>query len=244
MPKTVLITGASRGIGREIARLFAVNGYNVAINFLKSQHLAEELVDSLARDGFSVMCVPGDVSDYSQVQAMVATVNERFGDIHVLVNNAGIALQKLMTDTSLDEWLRVFSVNVTGTFHCCKAVVPSMVRARYGKIVNISSVWGITGASCEVAYSSSKAAIIGFTKALAKELGPSTINVNCVAPGVISTDMNSMLSLDDIASLSSSTPLGSVGSPADVAHTVLFLASDTSGFITGQVICTDGGFAL
>ena len=240
MRKTVLVTGASRGIGAEIAREFAKNGYNVAVNYLSSEEKAKKLAEEIGG-----IALKADVADFSQVSKMVRSTAKAFGGIDVLVNNASIALkQQLLTDTSEDEWNRLFDVNVKGVFNCTKAVMDSMVQNHNGSIINISSIWGITGGSCEVAYSSSKAAIIGFTKALAKELGPSGIRVNCVAPGVIDTDMNAHLSEEDMAILKEETPLCRIGNPSDIAKTVLFLASEGAGFITGQVITADGGMTV
>lgn len=240
MNKTVLITGASRGIGRACAKLFCENGYNVIANYLNSENEMNSLVSGFE----NIFSVRADVSDEHQVAHMVELANRRFGDIDVLINNAGIAMQKLFTDTEKGEWDRVFDVNVGGVFNCCREVAHGMIRNHRGKIINISSIWGVTGASCEVAYSASKAAIIGLTKALAKELGPSGICVNCIAPGVIETDMNRSLDAETIESLIDETPLQTIGKPQDVASTALFLASDESSFITGQIIGVNGGFVI
>ena len=240
MNKTVLITGASRGIGRACAKLFCENGYNVVANYLNSEVEIKTLVS-----GFDNMLpVRADVSDELQVAHMVELANRKFGDIDVLINNAGVAMQKLFTDTEKSEWDRLFDINVGGVFNCCREVAPGMIRNHKGKIINISSIWGVTGASCEVAYSATKAAIIGLTKALAKELGPSGICVNCIAPGVIETDMNRMLDAETIESLIDETPLQTIGKPYDIASTALFLASDNSSFITGQVLGVNGGFVI
>ena len=240
MKKTVLITGASRGIGAEIAREFAKAGYNVAVNYANSREKAEALAEEIGGYAYGA-----DVSAFAQVEEMIAKVHKRFGGIDVLVNNAGIALpQKLLSDTTEAEWDRLFDVNVKGAFNCTKAVTDDMVTNHSGSIINISSIWGITGGSCEVAYSASKAAIVGFTKALAKELGTAGIRVNCVAPGVVDTDMNAHLSEEDIAALKEETPLGTVGTPSDIAKLVVFLASEDARFITGQVITADGGMTI
>lgn len=244
MKKTALITGASRGIGYETAKLFAKNGYNVAINYNKNKELATALLNELLEAECSVMVVQADVSSKEQVDSMINSVHKQFGDIDVLVNNAGIAKQRLFTDISVQEWDYMFDVNVKGMFLCCQAVLPAMIRNKSGKIINISSIWGITGASCEVLYSATKAAIIGLTKALAKELGPSGIQVNCVAPGVIDTDMNSDLDKAAMDELMDQTPLGTIGKCIDVAETIAFLASEKSNFITGQVISPNGGFLI
>lgn len=240
MKKTVLVTGASRGIGAEIAREFAKAGYNVVVNFCKNREKAENLAKEIGG-----VAMQADVSDCLQVENMVRETEKLFGNVDILVNNAGTALpQKLLTDTTEAEWDRLFDVNVKGAFNCTKAVTDGMVTNHSGCIINISSIWGVSGGSCEVAYSASKAALIGFTKALAKELGPSGIRVNCVAPGVVDTDMNAHLSAEDIAALKEETPLGIMGNPSDIAKTVVFLASEDAGFITGQILTADGGMTI
>ncbi len=244
MNKTVLITGASRGIGREIAKLFAADNYNVAINYFKSEEESEKLYLQLRDEGYSVIKVKGDVGNRIQVDSMINIIYNRFGDIDVLVNNAGVAQQKLFTDISEDDWDWMFNVNIKGMFNCCQAVLPKMINNKRGKIINISSIWGLTGSSCEVHYSASKAAVIGFTKALAKEVGPSNIQVNCVAPGIIKTDMITRLNASIIEELKSDTPLRVLGTPRDIAEVVLFLASNKTDFITGQIISPNGGFVI
>lgn len=242
--KTVLVTGASRGIGYATAKKFAQNGFNVAINYNVNRTAAESLERELASLQCRVMTVKADVSSQEQVLNMIESVNSHLGNIDILVNNAGIAGQSLFTDITTEEWDRMFDINVKGMFHCCKAVLPQMIRNKWGKIVNISSIWGLTGASCEVHYSASKAAIIGLTRALAKEVGPSNIQVNCVAPGVIDTDMNSELDDQTLDELKEQTPLGIIGTGNDIAETVYFLTSDNAKFITGQVISPNGGFLI
>lgn len=240
MSKTVLITGASRGIGAFAARAFAAEGYKVAVNYFKSENEAISLAKEICG-----IAVKADVSDPLQAEELAKKTLENFGHIDVLVNNAAIALtQKVICDVGADEWDRLFAVNVRGMFNCTKAALDSMITRQNGKIINISSVWGITGGSCEVAYSASKAAVIGFTKALAKETAPSRITVNCIAPGVIKTDMNAHLSEQDYAALKEETPLGRIGTPQDVAGAMLFLASPAADFITGQVIAADGGISI
>lgn len=244
MDKTVLITGASKGIGAATAIMFAQNGYNVIINYCSSAESAILLEKSLKENGFSTLSYMADVSKTNDVNRMVNDVIEKFGKIDVLINNAGIAQQKLFTDITDADWDRMVSVNLTGTFNCCRAVIPHMVSRKSGSIINTSSIWGITGASCEAHYSAVKAGIIGMTKALAKELGPSGIRVNCVAPGVINTRMNANLSVSDLEGLADETPLGRLGTTNEVASTSLFLASNAAEFITGQVISPNGGFVI
>lgn len=244
MNKTVLITGASKGIGAATAIMFAQNGYDVVINYCSSAESAILLEKSLKENGFSALSYMADVSKTNDVKRMVDDVIARFGKIDVLINNAGIAQQKLFTDITDDDWERMVSVNLTGTFNCCRAVIPHMVSRKSGSIINTSSIWGITGASCEAHYSAVKAGIIGMTKALAKELGPSGIRVNCVAPGVINTRMNANLSVSDLEGLADETPLGRLGTTNEVASTSLFLASSSAEFITGQVISPNGGFVI
>ena len=201
MSKTVLITGASRGIGRATALRFAREGYNIVINYLRSVDAAYHLLHELQDYPCNAILIQADITNRVQVRGMVSQSLTQFGAIDVLVNNSGIAQQKLFTDITEDEWNNMFDVNVKGAFHCCQFVLPDMIHRKEGRIINVSSMWGITGASCEVHYSASKAAVIGLTKALAKEVGPSGITVNCVAPGVIDTDMNACLRPEDLAAL-------------------------------------------
>ncbi len=242
MKNNVLITGASGGIGSATARLFAQNGYNVIINYFNSRNEALALEQELRALGCDAIALKADVADIDQVKAMFETCAEKFGGVDVLVNNAGIARQKLFTEITQADYDAMFNINVKGCFNCCQCALPYMIRRKKGKVINISSVWGVTGASCEVHYSASKAAVIGMTKALAKEAGPSNIQVNCVAPGVIDTAMNAWLSAEAIEQLKEEIPLGKLGSPSDVAELVLFLASEKADYITGQVIGVDGGF--
>lgn len=233
--KTALITGASRGIGAAAARALAADGCRVIINYLRSEEEARALALEL---GAETYCA--DTSDDEAVRKMFADV----GPVDILVCCAGIASYGLFTDLGYEGWRRVFAVNTDGCANCCRAAIPEMVRRKSGCIITVSSVWGVHGASCEAAYSASKAAVIGLTRALAKELGPSGIRVNCVAPGVIDTDMLSPLTEQDKLELCEETPLCRLGKPEDVAGLVSFLASDSAQFITGQVIGVDGGFAL
>lgn len=244
MKKVVLITGGSRGIGKATAEVFAKNGYSVAINCFANTDRAEETVRYLRDNGGEAICVPADVASEEQVMNMVHNVRKAFGQIDILVNNAGISQQKLFTDITPEEWRRMFAVHVDGTFHCCRAVLPDMIFRKSGKIINLSSIWGIVGASCEVHYSAAKSAVIGLTKALAKEVGPSGITVNCVAPGVINTDMNATLDDDTLTSLKEETPLCRLGTAKEIAEIICFLASENADFITGQVISPNGGFVI
>lgn len=242
--KTVLITGASRGIGREIAIKFASEGYNVVLNYNSSESKAKTIAKYIQGMGVKCLLAKADVAVENEVIDMVNLALKQFGKIDVLVNNAGVSLSKLFQLTTTDEVARVFGVNTFGVINCSKAVVPSMVSEKAGKIINISSIWGKVGASMETIYSASKGAVIAFTMALAKELAPSNISVNCVCPGVIDTDMLLEYTEEDKTELKNQTPLNRLGTPQDVANAVYFLASDNATFITGQVITVDGGFAL
>lgn len=242
--KVMLITGASRGIGAATALLAAKEGYTVVINYNNSYEKALALHNEIASFGGVSLILKADVSDAIEVQNMIDVIHNEYGHVDVLVNNAGVSTFSLFTDISENQWNRVFDINVKGVFLVSKAVIPDMIHKKSGKIINISSIWGITGSSCEVLYSATKSAVIGITKALAKELGPSGINVNCVAPGVIDTDMNSMLSSEDIVSLKEETPLMRIGTPEEIAQTVLFLSSEKSNFITGQVLSPNGGIVI
>ena len=242
--KTVLITGASMGIGKATAITLAKCGMNVILNYCNHRKDAEETANQINKNGLQAVAIQADVSNNIQVINMVNQACEIFGSIDTLVNNAGIAQQKLFTDISEKEWDEMFAINVKGAYNCCQAVLPNMIHNKSGKIINLSSIWGLVGASCEVHYSAAKAAIIGFTKALAKEVGPSGIQVNCVAPGVIKTKMLADFSDEDLKNLSNETPLCKLGTPQDVANVVKFLISDESDFITGQVISPNGGFVI
>ncbi len=243
---TALVTGGARGIGYAIVRQLFKQGFHIAVNYLHSKDHATQLVHELNRNssGNQAIAVCADVSDSEQVATMFRQVNENLGSVHLLVNNAGIALQKLLTDTDEQEWERIFAVNAKGMFLCSKQALPQMIARKSGQIINISSMWGQIGASCEVAYSSAKAAVIGFTKALAKEVGPSGIRINCIAPGVIKTDMNRKLDNQTTQLLCEDTPLRSIGTPEHIAEAVGFLASEKAAFITGQVLGINGGMVI
>lgn len=242
--KTALITGASRGIGRETARLLAARGYAVAIHYHESQEQARELVREIRSSNGTALAVRAEISNASEVSAMLEAVRQQLGGVEVLVNNAGISQEKMFQDLSEEEWDRMFQVHVKGAFLCTQAVLPDMLRLHQGSIVNVSSIWGMTGASCEVHYSAAKAALIGMTKALAKELGPSGIRVNCVAPGVIDTDMNRVHPAEVLQELAEETPLGALGRPEEVAAVIGFLASPEASFLTGQVLSPNGGLVI
>lgn len=239
MMKTALVTGGARGIGRAISRLLAEDGWTVVVNYLSS----EDEALSLSRE-INCLAVKADVSDENQVSDMFKKIRDEVGSVDLLVNNAGIPGYGLFTDITSEEWRRIFSVNVDGVFYCCRQAVPDMIRKKHGCIINISSMWGQVGASCESAYSASKAAVIGLTKSLAKELGPSGIRVNCISPGCISTDMMGCFSQSELNALIDNTPLGTLGTPQDIAEMVRFLASDKCRFVTGQVIGANGGFVI
>lgn len=240
--KTVLVTGGARGIGAACAEAFAARGINVAVNYLSSRAAAEALVLRLSGEyGVRALAVQADVSSAAEVEEMFGKVSAAFGGVDVLINNAGISLIKTADETTEEEWDRLFAVNVKAAHLTVRAALPHMISKKAGSIVNVSSMWGISGASCEAAYSASKAALIGYTKALAKELGLSGIRVNCVCPGAIDTDMNASLSTEVRRSLAESAALGRMGKAEEVAKTVAFLALDAD-FVTGQVLAADGGF--
>ena len=241
---TVLITGASRGIGAACAEAFAKAGYDVAVNYCRSEDKALALVNRIKALGARAFAVRADVSDSAQVRAMFGTVKAELGAPEVLVNNAGISMFGLLTDLSDDDWNRMIASDLSSVFYCCRAALPDMIRARKGSIINIASMWGEVGASCEAAYSAAKAGVIGLTKALAKEVGPSGVRVNAVSPGVVMTDMMSGFTDDDIEALKAETPLEALGTPGDIAEAVLFLASDKARFITGHVMSVNGGMII
>lgn len=242
MKKVALITGSSRGIGRAEAITLARDGYAVCVNCVEREDKAQELVDMLRSNGCETMWYKADVSDSTAVKQMVTAIEEKLGAVTLLVNNAGIAKQCLFQDMSEDYWRHIFDVNLNGAFNTIQAVLPHMLHEHSGCIINTSSIWGQHGASCEVAYSATKHAIIGLTRSLAQELAPTNIRVNCVAPGVIDTDMVQVLGEETLAALAEDTPAGRLGRPEDIAAVVSFLASDAASFITGQVITSDGGF--
>ncbi|HEU4965741.1 MAG TPA: 3-oxoacyl-ACP reductase FabG [Bacilli bacterium] len=239
--RNALVTGASRGIGRAIALGLAQAGANVIVNYRASAEAAEEVTTACRAYGVQALAVQADVTQAKEVARLVEVASVNFGTPHILVNNAGLALTGLLLDTLEEEWDLLMNANLKAPFLCSKAVLPQMIRNGFGRIINISSIWGIAGGSCEVAYSASKGGLLSFTKALAKEIGPSGITVNAVAPGAVQTDMIAHLSPEDLALLAEETPLGRLGTPEEIAAVVTFLASPAASFITGQVLSPNGG---
>ena len=242
--KTVLITGASKGIGRAIAKEFANNGYAVAINYNKSKQDAYSLFEEISSHNGCAMLCKADVSNQDEVSQMVNDVLTEFGHIDVLVNNAGISSKGLFIDESYIEMLNLINTNLISAINLSKKVIPSMIENEKGKIINISSIWGNVGGSMEVSYSTSKAGIIGLTKSLAKEYGYNNINVNCICPGAIDTQMNNNLTSEEMSELVTQIPARRLGRTEEVAKLALFLSEDTGDYINGQIITIDGGFTL
>lgn len=234
--KVVVVTGASRGIGAEIVKLLAQSGYNVVLNYNKSESYAQDVKNMLN----NVDIFKADVSKKEEANALIEFAINKYGKIDVLINNAGISQSKLFTEITDEDWNNVINNNLNSAFFCSREAVKKMLHNKKGLIINISSIWGITGASCEVAYSTSKAALNGFTKALAKELGPSNIRVNAIAPGIINTEMNSFLSNDELENIKSEIPLERIGEAIDIAKCVKWLIEDN--YTTGQIISINGGW--
>lgn len=244
MHKTAFVTGGSRGIGRAIVRRLAAEGYAVGINCLRSREQAEALAEELQAQGCAALAVQADVADREAITAAIRRVEDAFGPVTALVNNAGIAQNDLFQDTPEVLWHRMFAVHADGAFHTIQAVLPHMLHEKSGGIVNISSIWGLRGAACEASYAASKAALIGLTRSLAAELAPSNIRVNCIAPGVIATDMVAGLGEDTMSMLTEQTPMGRLGRPEDIAAAAAFFLREEASFITGQVLTVDGGFIV
>lgn len=242
--KYALITGASGGIGAATARAFAQAGYGVAIHAHRSVDKLHALAQELSALSVPVLEVCADLSDPVQAKTMVDNVLEKFCQLDILVCCSGLSHVGLVTDIDPQQWKTLFGVNVDGMHYCCQAVLPHMVHRKEGCILTVSSMWGQVGASCEVAYSATKGAVIAYTKALAQEVGPSNIRVNCIAPGVIATEMNAHLSPEDLDALADETPLGRIGTPEECAACALFLASDGASFVTGQVLAPNGGLVI
>ncbi|MEA4912800.1 MAG: glucose 1-dehydrogenase [Oscillospiraceae bacterium] len=242
LQKTAIVTGASRGIGAATARLLADNGYNVLVNYEKNAQAAQSVVDEIRARGGEAVAFCADVSRTTDAQALCDFAARQYGRADLLVNSAGVAHSALLTDMTDAQYDRLFDVNMRGVFNMCRACVPLMLRVHSGAIVNVGSMWGEIGAACESVYSASKAAVFGFTKALAKELGPSGIRVNAVSPGYIDTDMNAALDADARAALIGETPLARVGAPEDVAQAVLYLAG--ASFVTGRILGVSGGLVI
>jgi len=240
-----LVTGSSRGIGAQIARTVAVAGARTVINYHSSQQQAMQLVEELTEQGCQVMAVQADISQGREVEAMFARIEDKWGSVDLLVNNAGISLKRLFTETSEEEWHQVMDINLKGAFLCCRSALPAMIRTRFGRIVNIASIWGLRGASCETVYAASKGGLIALSRSLAMEMGPSGITVNVIAPGPVETDMLLQeLDNDERAMLSVEIPLGRLASPDDVASACLFLLSPAASYINGQVLGIDGGWKV
>ncbi len=242
MKKTIIVTGASRGIGAAIVNLLAGEDYNIILNYNKSEEIAKKMKQEFTEKGYSVEIYKADVSQREQVKGLVKFTIEKFGKIDILINNAGISQTRLFTDITDEDWNNMLNVNLNSVFYMTQEVVPYMIHEKNGCIINISSIWGSVGASCEVHYSVSKAGVDAMTKSLAKELGPSNIRVNSIAPGIIDTDMNKYLSDEELANIEEEIPLGKIGNPEAIAKCVKWLIEDE--YTTGQIIEINGGWNI
>lgn len=240
--KVAIVTGGAKGIGAEIVRTLAENGYIVILNYNNSKVQAEELKNEMLQKGFNIEVVKADVSNRNEVNSLIEFAIKKFKKIDILVNNAGISLEGLFTDVSEEMWQKIINVNLNSVFNCTQEVLKYMIKEKSGRIINISSIWGETGASCEVVYSTTKAAINGMTKALAKEVGLSNIRVNAIAPGIINTDMNSRLSYEELEQIKEQIPLNRIGNTKDIARCVKWLVEDE--YTTGQIISINGGWYI
>ena len=244
MSKVAVITGASGGIGAATARRLATEGFRLVLGYCRSREKAEALCRELRAAGGEAVTFRADITRPAEAAALIDHAVAEYGHLDVLINNAGIAKIKLFTDITPEEWRQMFAANVDGVYHCCRAAVPHLVRQHSGAIVNVSSIWGLCGASCETHYSAAKAAVIGFTQALAKELAPSGVTVNCVAPGAIDTEMNAHLSPEERRALEEEIPLGRMGTPEEAAAAIAFLAGEDARYFTGQVLSPNGGIVI
>lgn len=243
--KTALVTGGSGDIGKAICKRLSAEGVSIILQYYSNDKSAYETIKQIKNSGGFATAIKFDLKNEVETINALTEILSKFGKLDILVNNAGLSSYNLFIDTKTKEWDDIFNINVRGTFICTQYILKNfMLHKKYGKIINISSIWGCVGASCEVAYSASKAAIIGLTKALAKEVGPSGITVNCIAPGVIQTKMLNRFSNDELEELRLNTPIEKLGTPEDIANAVCFLSSDNSSFITGQVISPNGGFVI
>ncbi len=242
MNKTVIITGGSRGIGEAIVKELAKEGHNIILNYNKSEQKAKKIQEESTKNGQHVEIFQADVSKREEVKKLVNFAISKYKNIDILINNAGISQTKLFTDITQEDWNTIINTNLTSAFHMCQEVLPNMIHNKKGCIINISSIWGTTGASCEVHYSVAKAGLDGLTKALAKEVGPSNIRVNSIAPGIIETDMNKNISRSDKNDIISEIPLGRIGSTLEIAKAVKWLIEDE--YVTGQIISVNGGWNI
>lgn len=241
MTKTALVTGASKGIGSAIALELASMGYNIVVGYHKSAHSANEIAAKICDMGVRSILVQADLRKNTSIDNMFRQIFQVFPSVDILVNNAGISLVKPILDTTSQEWQELIDINLSAAYYTTKNVLPKMIENGYGRILNISSIWGMTGASCEVAYSATKAGLIGFTKALSREVCPN-ITINCIAPGIIDTEMNADMSEEEVEEFLKSVPAGRLGRPEEIAALVGFLTTEKAGYINGQVIGANGGY--